>query len=115
MAQQQLIKQGLLPAELIYGHNNFLRPCVGLKQAQNIFLHTYAADVAKDEQGRWWVMADRTQTPSGAGYALENRQIISRVFPDVYRQLKVQSLNRLFCGVKTNLNSLVTKYRAIHH
>jgi uncharacterized circularly permuted ATP-grasp superfamily protein/uncharacterized alpha-E superfamily protein len=100
---QKLIKQGLLPAELIYGHNNFLRPCVGLKQAQNIFLHTYAADVAKDEQGRWWVMADRTQTPSGAGYALENRQIISRVFPDVYRQLKVQSLNSYFDTLKQTL------------
>ena len=104
--EQQLIKQGLLPAELIYGHNNFLRPCVGLKQAQNIFLHIYAADVAKDNKGRWWVMADRTQTPSGAGYALENRQIISRVFPELYRQLKVQSLNDYFVVLKQTLMRL---------
>jgi uncharacterized circularly permuted ATP-grasp superfamily protein/uncharacterized alpha-E superfamily protein len=104
--EQHLIKQGLLPAELIYGHNNFLRPCIGLKQAQNIFLHIYAADVARDDKGQWWVMADRTQTPSGAGYALENRQIISRVFPEVYRQLKVQSLNDYFVVLKQTLMRL---------
>ncbi len=104
--EQHLIKQGLLPAELIYGHNNFLRPCIGIKQAQDVFLYSYAADVARDANGQWWVIADRTQTPSGAGYALENRQIISRIFPEVYRQLKVQSLNDYFMILRQTLMRL---------
>lgn len=103
---QKLIKQGLLPAELIFGHHNFLRPCIGIKQTQDVFLYSYAADVARDAQGQWWVIADRTQTPSGAGYALENRQIISRIFPEVYRQLKVQSLNDYFMILRQTLMRL---------
>lgn len=104
--EQMLIKQGLLPAELIYGHNNFLRDCVGVKQAKNVFLHSYAADVSRDVNGQWWIMADRTQTPSGAGYALENRHIISRIFPNVYRHLKVQSLNDYFMVLRQTLMRL---------
>jgi uncharacterized circularly permuted ATP-grasp superfamily protein len=86
-----------------------LRPCLGIKQARDIFLHVYAADVARDANGRWWVMADRTQTPSGAGYALENRQIIARVFPELYRQLKVQSLNDYFLLLRQTLVRLASQ------
>ena len=68
---QQLIGEGLLPAELIHGHNNFLWPCQGIQVPGQTFLHVYAADLARGPDGRWWVTADRTQAPSGAGYALE--------------------------------------------
>ena len=104
--KQTLIQQGLIPAELIYGHPNFLRPCMGIKPPRNTYLHVYAADVARAADGRWWIMADRTQTPSGAGYALENRQIIARAFPELYRQLKVQSLNDYFLILRQTLARL---------
>ncbi len=104
--EQTLIQKGLIPAELIYGHPNFLRPCLGIKQPRNTYLHVYAADVARAADGKWWVMADRTQTPSGAGYALENRQIIARAFPEMYRQLKVQSLNDYFLILRQTLSKL---------
>ncbi|WP_297926964.1 circularly permuted type 2 ATP-grasp protein [uncultured Agitococcus sp.] len=104
--EQRLVKEGLIPAELVYGHNNFLWPCIGIKQPHDLFLHQYAADVARDVNGQWWVMADRTQTPSGAGYALENRQIIARVFPELYRQLKVQSLNDYFLILRQTIGRL---------
>lgn len=104
--KQTLIQQGLIPAELIYGHPNFLRPCLGIKPPRNTYLHVYAADVARAADGRWWIMADRTQTPSGAGYALENRQIIARAFPELYRQLKVQSLNDYFLTLRQTLSRL---------
>lgn len=104
--EQQLISNGLIPAELIYGHTNFLRPCLGIKPPHNTFLHVYAADVARDAKGQWWIMADRTQTPSGAGYALENRQIIARAFPELYRQLKVQSLTDYFLILRQTLARL---------
>ncbi|MDP2226144.1 MAG: circularly permuted type 2 ATP-grasp protein [Moraxellaceae bacterium] len=103
---QSLLKNGLLPPELIFGHNNFLWPCVGIRPAGGRFLHLYAADLARAPDGQWWVMADRTQTPSGMGYALENRQIIARAFPTLYRQLRVQTLNNAVAALQQNLARL---------
>nr|BFD39334.1 circularly permuted type 2 ATP-grasp protein [Pseudomonas sp. FFPRI_1] len=100
---QRLISEGLLPAELVFGHNNFLWPCQGIRPPQETFLHLYAVDLARSPDGRWWVTADRTQAPSGAGYALENRMIVSRAFPDLYRDLQVQHLAGFFRTLQETL------------
>jgi len=100
---QRLISEGLLPAELVFGHNNFLWPCQGIQPPDGIFLHLYAVDLARTPDGRWWVTADRTQAPSGAGYALENRTIVSRAFPELYRDLKVQHLAGFFRTLQETL------------
>ncbi|MHA6786685.1 circularly permuted type 2 ATP-grasp protein [Pseudomonas bijieensis] len=100
---QRLISEGLLPAELVYGHNNFLWPCQGIAPPDGSFLHLYAVDLARTPDGRWWVTADRTQAPSGAGYALENRMIVSRAFPDLYRDLKVRHLSGFFRTLQETL------------
>lgn len=100
---QRLISEGLLPAELVYGHNNFLWPCQGIVPPDGSFLHLYAVDLARTPDGRWWVTADRTQAPSGAGYALENRMIVSRAFPDLYRDLKVRHLSGFFRTLQETL------------
>jgi uncharacterized circularly permuted ATP-grasp superfamily protein/uncharacterized alpha-E superfamily protein len=100
---QQLIADGLLPAELVFGHDNFLWPCQGVQPPGGTFLHLYAVDLARAPDGRWWVTADRTQAPSGAGYALENRQIVSRAFPELYRDLRVQYLAGFFRTLQDTL------------
>jgi uncharacterized circularly permuted ATP-grasp superfamily protein/uncharacterized alpha-E superfamily protein len=100
---QRLIAEGLLPAELVFGHNNFLWPCQGINPPDGAFLHLYAVDLARTPDGRWWVTADRTQAPSGAGYALENRTIVSRAFPELYRDLKVQHLAGFFRTLQETL------------
>ncbi|OAB52715.1 circularly permuted type 2 ATP-grasp protein [Pseudomonas thivervalensis] len=100
---QRLISEGLLPAELVFGHNNFLWPCQGIAPPDGSFLHLYAVDLARAPDGRWWVTADRTQAPSGAGYALENRMIVSRAFPDLYRDLKVRHLSGFFRTLQETL------------
>jgi uncharacterized circularly permuted ATP-grasp superfamily protein len=100
---QTLIAEGLLPAELVFGHNNFLWPCQGMRPPEGIFLHMYAVDLARTPDGRWWVTADRTQAPSGAGYALENRLIVSRAFPELYRDLEVQHLSGFFRSLQETL------------
>ena len=94
--QQTLIKSGVLPAALVYGHNGFLWPCQGIVPPSGHFLHLYAVDLARSPDGRWWVIADRTQAPSGAGYALENRLIVSRLFPDLFRDQRVHHLADFF-------------------
>lgn len=100
---QRLISEGLLPAELVFGHNNFLWPCQGITPPDGSFLHLYAVDLARTPDGCWWVTADRTQAPSGAGYALENRMIVSRAFPDLYRDLKVRHLSGFFRTLQETL------------
>jgi uncharacterized circularly permuted ATP-grasp superfamily protein/uncharacterized alpha-E superfamily protein len=101
--EQRLLKEGLLPPALLYGHAGFLRPCVGAKAPGDTMLHLYAADLARSPDGRWWVIDDRTQAPSGAGYALENRIIISRAFPQLFRDLEVQHLARFFATLRDSL------------
>ena len=101
--EQTLLRDGTLPPALVYGHNGFLRPCQGVKPPGNTWLHLYAADLARSPDGRWWVIADRTQSPSGAGYALENRLIVSRVFPEQFRDLGVQHLADFFRRLQDSL------------
>lgn len=103
---QTLLRSGMLPAELIFGHNNFLGPCQRIAVPGQTHLHVYAADLARAPNGAWWVVADRTQAPSGAGYALENRQIISRAFPELYRQLEVTPLDGFFRALQACLQRL---------
>jgi uncharacterized circularly permuted ATP-grasp superfamily protein/uncharacterized alpha-E superfamily protein len=100
---QTLLRNGLLPPALVYGHAGFLRPCRGAKAPGDVMLHLYAADLARSPDGRWWVIDDRTQSPSGAGYALENRLIISRAFPQLFREMKVQHLAQFFATLRDSL------------
>ena len=104
--KQTLISDGTLPPALVFGHNGFLWPCQGVRPPGETWLHLYAADLARSPDGRWWVIADRTQAPSGAGYALENRLIVSRVFPDEFRDLGVHHLAGFFAALQAELVQL---------
>ena len=101
--KQTLLRDGTLPPALVYGHNGFLWPCQGITPPGDTWLHLYAADLARSPDGRWWVIADRTQSPSGAGYALENRVIVSRVFPEQFRDLGVHHLASFFRTLQESL------------
>jgi uncharacterized circularly permuted ATP-grasp superfamily protein/uncharacterized alpha-E superfamily protein len=101
--RQELLSQGALPAELPFGHPNFLWPCVGARPAGDRWLSIYAADLARAADGRWWVLADRTQAPSGPGYALENRQIVRRAFPHLTQSMEVRPLGAFFAALRDEL------------
>ncbi|HPA89434.1 MAG TPA: circularly permuted type 2 ATP-grasp protein [Quisquiliibacterium sp.] len=100
---QTLMREGCVPPELVFGHGGFVRAAHGARLASGMHLHVYAADLARAPDGRWWVLADRTQAPSGAGYALENRLIVSRVFPELYRDLRVEHLAAFFATLRDAL------------
>jgi uncharacterized circularly permuted ATP-grasp superfamily protein/uncharacterized alpha-E superfamily protein len=106
---QSLLQQGLVPPKLIFGQSGFLRPAHGMNVPGGVHLHVYAADLARSPDGRWWVMADRTQAPSGAGYALENRLIVSRTFPALYRDLRVQHVAHFFATMRESLMHFAPK------
>jgi uncharacterized circularly permuted ATP-grasp superfamily protein/uncharacterized alpha-E superfamily protein len=100
---QELIRSGWLPPALVFAQQDFLRPCHGLRPAGNRFLVFYAADVARSPDGRWWVTSDRTQIPTGAGYALANRLVTSRLMPEVFRDCQVHRLAGFFREVQKSL------------
>ena len=104
--EQTLLAKGLLPPALVYGQHGYLWPCQGVRPPGDIWLHHYAVDLARSPNGRWWVIADRTQAPSGAGYALENRLVVSRVFPEMFRDLHVQHLADFFRDQQEGLTAL---------
>lgn len=100
---QALIREGRLPAALVHGHSGFLRPCYDLASNRQTALQIYAADLARSPDGQWWVLRDRTQGPTGAGYALENRLAITRAFPDLFRNLNVQRLAGFMATLRDSL------------
>ena len=100
---QALLKNGAIPPPVIFGHRGFLAPAEGLRPIGGRHLLQYAADLARSPDGRWWVVGDRTQAPSGSGYALENRLVVSRVFPQMFRELPVQHLAGFFEALRSSL------------
>ncbi|HKE93730.1 MAG TPA: circularly permuted type 2 ATP-grasp protein [Povalibacter sp.] len=102
---QRLLSEGIVPPEIVFGHPNFLWPCHGLQSPGGRWLHVYAADLARAPNGQWWVLGDRTQTPSGPGYALENRRIVSRAFTQVVDDLRVRSPAGFFATLREQLLS----------
>ncbi|MGB5942040.1 MAG: circularly permuted type 2 ATP-grasp protein [Leeuwenhoekiella sp.] len=93
---RNLIKNGILPFEIIYGHRGFLRQCDQIKYNTQRQLHLHAADLARGTDGRLWVVNDRTQAPSGMGYALENRATSKRVLSSMFNDLQIQPLAGFF-------------------
>jgi uncharacterized circularly permuted ATP-grasp superfamily protein/uncharacterized alpha-E superfamily protein len=107
--ERKLISKGILPMELIYNHAGFLRPASGVKQPGKHQLVLYSADIAKSAEGRIWVVNDRTQAPSGSGYALENRTTMTRVIPELFHGLKVRHLSPYFAALRNGLNEIAPK------
>lgn len=101
---RSLINEGLLPPELIYSHSEFLRPCAGVDASRELILGS--ADMARGPDGRIWIVNDRTQAPSGSGYALENRGISTRLFPGLFGRCKVRRLAPFFRSLIKTLNGL---------
>ena len=103
---RQLLRRGVLPAELVLAHPGFLRQCDQIRVPGGQQLFTTAVDLARDGSGRCTVLADHTQAPSGAGYALENRVVVSRVFPSLYRDSQVHRLAPFFRTLRASLHDV---------
>ncbi len=89
---RKLLHEGLMPPALLLRHPGYLRAMHGVQPAGAQRLHVVAFDLARGEDGQWWVVAQRTQGPSGLGYVLHNRLVVSRQFPDAFRDMQVQHL-----------------------
>ncbi len=101
----RLVADGAVPAAAIAGSSEYLRPVCGVKPPGGRYLHFYAADVGRGPDGRWWVLGDRTQAPSGAGYALENRLVLSRAFSNLYKSMNVERVAPFFEAFRDSLRA----------
>jgi uncharacterized circularly permuted ATP-grasp superfamily protein/uncharacterized alpha-E superfamily protein len=108
---QTLLGAGLLPSSLVFANPGFLRPCYGVRVPHGIHLHMHAVDLARSPDGQWRVLADRTQAPSGAGYALENRIVLLRNLPETFRDCQVHRLASFFRAQRDSLMALAPQPR----
>lgn len=108
---QRLLKDGLVPPELIYANPRFLRSCQGIHLPGGRHLHLYAANLGRRADGGLCVLGDRTQAPSGAGYALENRIVLSRTLPEAFRECRVHRLALFFRSLRDTLRSIAPRNR----
>lgn len=103
---QKLLAGGHIPAPLLFANPAFLRPVAGLSVPAHSYLHLLAVDLARSPNGQWWVLADRTQAPSGTGYTLENRTIVADILPALFRTSNVQRLAPFFRAQREALINL---------
>jgi uncharacterized circularly permuted ATP-grasp superfamily protein/uncharacterized alpha-E superfamily protein len=107
----RLVRDGHLDPSMVFAHPAFLRPCHGINPVTGKWLHFYAADLIRGPNGAWRVLSDRTQAPAGAGYALENRIVLSRALSDSYRSCSVKRLASFFITLRQTLAFLASKMK----
>ncbi|MEO7887250.1 MAG: circularly permuted type 2 ATP-grasp protein, partial [Polaromonas sp.] len=103
---QELLSKGLLPSALVHAHPGYLRGMQGVQPAGGTYLHIAAFDIAHGPDGRWSVVSQRTQAPSGLGYLLENRLTISLLFPEAFREMKVERLAASYKALVDGLKAM---------
>ncbi len=108
---QRLLRERKLPPALVFANPHFLRPCFGITPNSGVHLSSYAADIARSPDGSWWVVADRTQAPSGMGYTLQNRLVSARTLPGVFNQCRVRQLAGFFERKRQTLLAMASSLR----
>ncbi|ORE91942.1 hypothetical protein ATO13_18310 [Stappia sp. 22II-S9-Z10] len=102
----RLVERGHLPPAMLAQNPEWLRPLSGVVPRGGHYLHFVAFDIGRGPQGQWWVLGDRTQAPSGAGFALENRIATTRVYKDHFARANVHRLAGFFRGFRDALINL---------
>ena len=103
---QRLIKEGIVPAEIIFAHKSFLPEVFNFENQNYYSLRFYAADISRGPDGKFLVINDRTQSPSGLGYAIENRLTMNSISNDLYPNIEILKIAKFIEGFKSMLKSL---------
>ena len=101
----RLVEEGFLPAAAVAGSKDYLPQMNGVKPPGGRWLRLYAAELGRGPDGRWWVLGDRTQAPSGSGYTLENRLVLSQTFPAFFREMNVERLAPFFRELRAGMRA----------
>jgi uncharacterized circularly permuted ATP-grasp superfamily protein/uncharacterized alpha-E superfamily protein len=107
--EQKLIKDGIVPAEIIFAHSNYLTSVFNFKNEDYYNMKYYATDISRGPDGKFWVTGDRTQSPSGLGYAIENRLTMNSIITDLYPKVKIHKIANFVEGFKNSLKSFASQ------
>ncbi len=107
--EQRLIKEGIIPAEIIFAHKSFLPEVFNFKNKDYYTMRFYATDISRGPDGKFWVINDRTQSPSGLGYAIENRLTMNSILTDLYPKVELRKIAGFIEGYKQMLVKLASK------
>lgn len=88
-SQQKIIKDGKIPAEIIYTAAGFLKPCLGIKPPTGTWCHITGTDLIRNKDGKWYILEDNLRSPSGISYVLENRRVMKSTFPEIFQTMAV--------------------------
>ncbi len=92
-SDQKIIKDGIIPKEVIYSSKNFLAPCMGIKPPKNIWIHITGTDLIRGDNGEFMVLEDNLRCPSGVSYMLENRELFKQTFPEVVAKTQIRTIS----------------------
>ncbi len=103
--EQKILKDKVIPSELVFSASGFLEPCIGMKPPQDIWCHITGTDLVRDDAGDWYVLEDNLRCPSGVSYVLENRRVMKATFPKIFQNVPIQPIEK-YCNqlLETLLN-----------
>lgn len=91
--EQKIVKDGIIPQDLINSSKGFLKPCIGIQAPKDIWCHITGTDLVRDRDGQWYVLEDNLRCPSGVSYVLENRRVMKSTFPQIFATLGIQPVD----------------------
>ncbi|MEM7761615.1 MAG: circularly permuted type 2 ATP-grasp protein [Cyanobacteria bacterium P01_A01_bin.40] len=91
--EQKIIKDNIIPAEIIYTASGFLKPCQGVTATAGVWCHITGTDLVRDRDGEWYVLEDNLRSPSGVSYVLENRRVMKSTFPEIFQDMMVKPVD----------------------
>ena len=92
-ADAKILRDGILPRELVLGAPSFREACVGLKPPNGVWCHVTGTDLVRDDSGAYYVLEDNLRCPSGVSYVLENRRLMKQTFPELFRSFALRSVD----------------------
>ena len=108
--QQEFIKAGKMPAEIIHSSKNFRKECIGMKPRHNVWANICGTDLVRDKDGVMYVLEDNLRVPSGVSYMLENRVITKRVFPELLQDIDILPIDDYPSRLQDMLASLAPEH-----
>lgn len=91
--QQKILKDKVIPSEIIEGGKAYLKECIGLNPPNRTWAHITGTDLVKDDKGQFYVLEDNLRCPSGVSYVLENRKVMKRTFPKLFESMKIEHVD----------------------
>lgn len=107
---RRILNDGVIPTELVESAKGYLPPCQGLQPPQGVWCHITGTDMVRDRDGRWYVLEDNLRCPSGVSYLLENRAVMKRTFPEVFRAMGVRPVANYASQLLATLMHLAPPY-----